>query len=155
MRAVLQRVSEASVSTDGKIIGQIEKGLLVLLGVREGDTEKDAEVLAEKIVKLRIFSDENDKLNLSVTDVGGAILVVSNFTLMADYKKGNRPNYMASASPDTANKLYEYFTECVKSKNIQVQTGKFGAPMKVSLLGDGPITIVMDSEVLLGKKENF
>ena len=151
MRAVLQRVSEASVVSDGSLTGKIEQGLMILLGVREGDTKADAEVLAEKISKLRIFSDENDKLNLSVKDVGGAALVVSNFTLMADYKKGNRPSYTDSAAPDIANELYEYFISLMKSKDIHTESGIFGADMKVSILNDGPITIVMDSEVLLKK----
>ena len=151
MRAVLQRVSEASVISDGVLMGKIERGLMILLGVRDGDTEADAEALAEKISKLRIFSDENDKLNLSVKDLGGSALVVSNFTLMADYKKGNRPSYTDSASPDVANKLYEYFISCMKSKEIHTESGVFGADMKVSIQNDGPITIVMDSEVLLRK----
>ena len=151
MRAVLQRVSEASVVADGSLTGKIEQGLMILLGVRDGDTKADAEVLAEKISKLRIFSDENDKLNLSVKDVGGATLVVSNFTLMADYKKGNRPSYTDSAAPDTANELYEYFISLMKSKEIHTESGVFGADMKVSIVNDGPITIVMDSEVLLKK----
>ena len=151
MRAVLQRVSEASVIADGVLTGKIEKGLMILLGVREGDTKGDAEALAEKISKLRIFSDENDKLNLSVRDVGGAVLVVSNFTLMADYKKGNRPSYTDSAPPDIANELYEYFISLMKSHEIHTESGVFGADMKVSIINDGPITIVMDSEVLLKK----
>ncbi len=151
MRAVLQRVSSASVTADGNMSGEIEKGLVILLGVREGDQEKDAELLAEKISKLRIFSDENDKLNLSLLDVGGAALVVSNFTLMADYKKGNRPSYTDSAAPARANELYEYFISQMKSKNIPTESGVFGADMAVSLVNDGPITIVMDSEILKGK----
>ena len=151
MRAVLQRVSEASVVADSMLTGKIEKGLLILLGVREGDDEKDADALAEKISKLRIFSDENDKLNLSVTDVGGSVLVVSNFTLMADYKKGNRPSYTDSAAPARACELYEYFISKMKEKSITTESGVFGADMAVSLVNDGPITIVMDSEVLLRK----
>ncbi len=151
MRAVIQRVSEASVVSDGTLTGKIEKGLMILLGVREGDTKADAEALAEKISKLRIFSDENDKLNLSLKDVGGAALVVSNFTLMADYKKGNRPSYTDSAAPDVANELYEYFISQMKSREIHTESGVFGADMKVSILNDGPITIVMDSEILLKK----
>lgn len=151
MRAVLQRVSGASVIADGVLTGKIEKGLVILLGVRDGDDEIDAEVLAEKISKLRIFSDENDKLNLSIKDVGGAALIVSNFTLMADYKKGNRPSYTDSAAPELANSLYEYFILQMKNKEISCQSGVFGADMALSLTNDGPITIVMDSEVLLKK----
>lgn len=151
MRAVLQRVSASSVVSDGVLTGKTERGLLILLGVREGDTKEDADALSEKISKLRIFSDENDKLNLSVVDVGGSILVVSNFTLMADYKKGNRPSYTDSASPECAKELYEYFISRIKDKGIVCQSGVFGADMKVSLVNDGPITIVMDSEILLRK----
>lgn len=152
MRAVLQRVIEASVVSDGILTGKIEKGLLVLLGVREGDAREDAAALAEKISKLRIFSDENDKLNLSLLDVGGSSLVVSNFTLIADYKKGNRPSYTNSASPECATELYDFFISQLKSKKIHTESGIFGADMKVSLVNDGPITIVMDSEVLLRKE---
>lgn len=151
MRAVLQRVSEASVVSDGILTGKTGAGLLILLGVREGDTKEDADALTEKISKLRIFSDENDKLNLSLLDVGGSALVVSNFTLVADYKKGNRPSYTDSASPECAKKLYEYFISRLKEKNVPCESGVFGADMKVSLVNDGPITIVMDSEVLLRK----
>ena len=151
MRAVLQRVSGASVRADGILTGKIEKGLVILLGVREGDTEKDADALAEKISKLRIFSDENDKLNLSVKDIGGAALVVSNFTLMADYKKGKRPSYTDSAAPERANELYEYFILQLKNRDVPCESGVFGADMALSLTNDGPITIVMDSEVLLKK----
>ena len=147
MIAVLQRVSRASVTVDKDTCGSIENGLLILLGVKNGDTEKDATLLADKISKLRIFSDENGKMNLSVRDVEGKVLVISNFTLLANYKKGNRPDYMNSAKPDEANRLYEYFCDYI-SALVPTERGIFGADMKVELLNDGPVTIVMDSEVL-------
>ncbi len=147
MIAVLQRVSRASVTVDGDICGSIENGLLILLGVKNGDSEKDATLLADKISKLRIFSDENGKMNLSVRDVEGKVLVISNFTLLANYKKGNRPDYMNGAKPDEANRLYEYFCDHI-STLVPTERGIFGADMKVELLNDGPVTIVMDSEIL-------
>jgi D-tyrosyl-tRNA(Tyr) deacylase len=147
MIAVLQRVTEASVTIDGSVKGKIDNGLLILLGVKEGDTERDVTLLADKISKLRIFSDENGKMNLSVKDTEGSALVISNFTLMANYKKGNRPDYMGGAKPQEANRLYTYFCDYL-STLIPTERGKFGADMKVSLLNDGPVTIVMDSEVL-------
>ena len=147
MIAVLQRVSRASVTVDKDMCGSIENGLLILLGVKNGDTEKDAVLLADKISKLRIFSDENGKMNLSVRDVEGKALVISNFTLLANYKKGNRPDYMNGAKPDEANRLYEYFCDYI-SALVPTERGIFGADMKVELLNDGPVTIVMDSEVL-------
>lgn len=147
MIAVLQRVSSASVTVDGCVCGKINNGLLILLGVKEGDTERDATLLADKISKLRIFSDDNGKMNLSVKDVLGSTLVISNFTLMANYKKGNRPDYMNGAKPDEANRLYEYFCDYI-STLVPTERGIFGADMKVELLNDGPVTIVMDSEVL-------
>ena len=148
MRAILQRVYSASVIADGVPAGKIGKGLYILLGVEKNDVRADAELLATKISKLRIFSDENGKMNLSVKDVLGDILVVSNFTLYANYSHGNRPDYFASASPDIANELYEYFMECLKCENIHVESGVFGADMKTELVTDGPVTIVMDSENL-------
>ena len=144
MRAVLQRVTRASVRVDGKIKGQIENGLLVFLGVGLEDTEEDAKRLVNKIVKLRIFSDENDKINLSVNDVGGSLLVISQFTLYADCRKGNRPNFMNAGKPDEANRLYEFFTEECKKYVQVVEKGVFGADMKVELLNDGPFTIVLE-----------
>lgn len=147
MIAVIQRVKNASVSIDGALHSKIDGGLLILLGVKDGDSERDAELLANKISKLRIFSDENDKMNLSVMDVNGSALVVSNFTLLANYKKGNRPDYMNGAKPDEANKLYEYFCSCI-STSVPTEKGVFGADMKIELLNDGPVTIVMDSEAL-------
>ena len=147
MIAVLQRVSRASVTVDNDTCGSIENGLLILLGVKNGDTEKDAALLADKISKLRIFSDENGKMNLSVRDVNGKALVISTFTLLANYKKGNRPDYMNGAKPDEANRLYECFCDYI-SALVPTERGIFGADMKVELLNDGPVTIVMDSEVL-------
>ena len=147
MIAVIQRVTKASVTIDSNLHSSIENGLLVLLGVKQGDDETDAQLLSRKIANLRIFSDENDKMNLSAIDVKGSILVVSNFTLLANYKKGNRPDYMNGAKPDEANRLYEYFCSCI-SQYLPTQKGVFGADMKIDLLNDGPVTIVMDSEVL-------
>ena len=153
MIAVLQRVNNASVSVDGEIVGSCGKGLCILLGVAEDDCERDADALAEKIVGLRIFTDDNDKMNLSLLDVSGEMLVVSNFTLLAAYRKGKRPDYMRAAHPDKANALYEYFSELCRSKGVKVEQGRFGAHMEVLISGDGPVTITMDSKVLLdGKK---
>ena len=148
MRAVLQRVFSASVIADGVKSGEIGKGLYILIGVEKCDEKQDAELLAAKISKLRIFSDENGKMNLSVKDVSGDILVVSNFTLYANYSHGNRPDYFASAAPDTANELYEYFKACLGQADIHVESGVFGADMKSDIVTDGPVTIVMDSENL-------
>lgn len=148
MIAVLQRVKNASVSIDGKINGECGKGLMILLGVAKDDTENDARLLATKISKLRIFCDENGKMNLSVKDINGEVLIVSQFTLLANYKKGNRPDYFDAGSPDHANTLYEYFVELMKCEVKHVGTGIFGADMQVSILNDGPVTIVMDSNQL-------
>lgn len=152
MKAVLQRVSQASVSVDGMVTGECGKGLMILLGVAEGDTERDAELLASKILKLRIFSDDNGKMNLSVTDVDGEMLIISQFTLLANYAHGNRPDYLASAKPDEAKRLYEYFIAQMNGKVKRLGCGIFGADMQVSLINDGPVTIVMDSNVLAGGK---
>ena len=152
MIAVIQRTAHASVSVDGACAGKIEKGLLILLGVADGDDKTDAELLSEKITKLRIFNDNGGKMNLSVGDVGGGILVISNFTLLANYRKGNRPDYMGVAAPNDASDLYDYFCDCVKAKFGSVERGVFGADMQVELLNDGPVTIVMDSAVLREKK---
>ena len=148
MRAVLQRVYSASVIADGVKSGEIGKGIYILIGVEKNDTVQDAELLATKISKLRIFSDENGKMNLSVKDIDGEILVVSNFTLYANYSHGNRPDYFSSASPEIADSLYEHFKDCLRSADINVESGVFGADMKSDLITDGPVTIVMDSENL-------
>ena len=153
MKAVLQRVTEASVKVDGQLVGSCGHGLLILLGVAEGDTEQDAMLLAEKIAKLRIFCDDAGKMNLSVKDIDGEALVISQFTLLANYRHGNRPDYLASAPVDEANRLYEYFADLMAQRLRRVERGIFGADMKVSLLNDGPVTIVMDSEVLKAKKQ--
>ena len=148
MIAVIQRVQNSSVSIEGKINGECSHGLMILLGVAKGDTELDAKLLATKISKLRIFCDENGKMNLSVKDVDGEVLVVSQFTLLANYKKGNRPDYFGAAEPQAAIPLYEYFVELMRAEVKHVDTGVFGADMKVSILNDGPVTIVMDSNQL-------
>ncbi len=148
MKAILQRCVDAEVRIEGEVVGKCEKGLMVLLGVAKGDEERDAEVLAKKIAKLRIFEDPEGKMNLSVMDIGGSALVVSNFTLLADYRKGNRPDYFGSEAPERADQLYEYFASCLRNEGLHVETGRFGADMKVSLVNDGPVTIDMDSSVL-------
>ncbi len=144
MRIVLQRVSSASVIVDGKICGEIGTGYLVLLGVGQGDTEEDCRRLADKIINLRIFSDENDKINLSLGDVGGDLLVVSQFTLYADCRKGNRPNFIQAGKPDEAERLYNYFADYCRSKGKHVEMGIFGADMKVQLVNDGPFTVILE-----------
>ena len=147
MRIVIQRVSSANVSIDGEIVGQIDKGVLILLGVTPEDTEADADWLVGKVGKLRIFDDANGVMNLSLLDTGAEALVVSQFTLMASYKKGNRPSYIHAAPPQVAIPLYEYFVkQLIEAIGKEVPTGKFGADMKVSLVNDGPVTIVMDSK---------
>ena len=152
MKAVLQRVKKASVVVDGETVGSCGEGLMILLGVAQGDTEEDAKLLAAKICNLRIFTDENDKMNLSVKDIDGEALVISQFTLMANYKKGNRPDYLESAPPAEANRLYEFFKSLMAAELRHVGCGVFGAHMEVSLINNGPVTIVMDSEVLKKKK---
>ena len=148
MIAVLQRVKNAAVTADGVPTGEIGEGLMILLGVLAGDTETDAVLLCDKIAKLRIFTDENDKMNLSVNDIGGGALVVSNFTLAANYAKGNRPDYLNAAHPTVAEPLYARFTELLGERIARVETGRFGADMQISMTADGPVTIVMDSLVL-------
>jgi len=145
MRAVVQRVKYASVTIDEKVVSKIDNGFLVLLGVHEDDTENDAEYLAKKCSGMRIFEDDEEKMNLSVKDVEGSFLVVSNFTLYADCKKGNRPSFVNAARPEKAIPLYEKFVSCVRENGIECQTGEFGADMKVELLNDGPVTIVIES----------
>jgi len=145
MRAVIQRVSRAQVTVDDEITGTIDLGLLVLLGVSISDTETDADYLAEKITGLRIFEDSEGKMNLSVADVHGAILAVSQFTLYGDARKGRRPSFDSAARPDQANKLYEYFVEKIRTAGLRCETGRFQAEMKVELTNDGPVTILLDS----------
>lgn len=148
MKAVIQRVKMAEVSVDGSVIGKIEKGILVLLGVYEDDTYEDTEILARKTANLRIFCDENDKMNLSVQDVDGSALVISNFTLCADTKKGNRPSFTPAKSPEEANAQYEHFCQKLLENGVQrVEKGSFGADMQVELINDGPVTIVLDTEI--------
>ena len=146
MKAVIQRVTSASVDVDGERISEIGRGLLILLGVAEGDTDRDAEVLAAKIANLRIFSDEQDKMNLSLLTVEGEALVVSQFTLCASCVRGRRPDFFSAAKPDEAERLYLYFCERIKSEGVsRIATGVFGADMKVSLVNDGPVTIILDT----------
>jgi D-tyrosyl-tRNA(Tyr) deacylase len=148
MTAVVQRVLNAEVRIGGEVVGKCDGGLMILLGVAAGDAEEDAIVLAEKLLKFRIFSDENGKMNLSVKDVDGELLVISQFTLLANYAHGNRPDYLASAKPGEANRLYEYFISLVEKEVKHTGHGEFGADMQVSLVNNGPVTIVMDSGVL-------
>jgi len=145
MRAVIQRVKEARVKIKNEVIAEIGNGLLVLLGVKNKDTEKDAKFLAEKILNLRIFPDEKGKMNLSLLDIKGEILIVSQFTLYGDCKKGRRPSFVEAASPEIAEKLYEKFTEEIKKSGLKTKTGKFGALMKVELINDGPVTLILES----------
>lgn len=144
MKAVIQRVSNASVTVNNEICGKINKGYLILLGVGQEDTEQDCIRIADKIIKLRIFSDENDKINLSLKDVNGELLIVSQFTLYADCRKGNRPNFTQAGKPDLAERLYNFFVDYCKKSIPVVQTGIFGADMKVELLNDGPFTVILD-----------
>jgi len=146
MRAILQRVSEARVQIDGATVGEIGHGLLVLLGVTKSDTAEQARWLADKIVSLRIFNDADGKMNLDVAEVGGAILVVSQFTLYGDCSKGRRPSFIDAAPPEVAIPLYEEFINAVKAHGIPTATGRFGAMMQVSLINDGPVTLILDSK---------
>lgn len=152
MIAVIQRIQSATVYADGVLSGRVGAGLYILLGVGVEDTQRDAELLAAKIKKLRIFTDDNGKMNLSVMDVGGEVMVVSNFTLYANYAHGNRPDYLRSARPEQAIPLYERFIALMKEDISSVSTGKFGADMRTELVTDGPVTIVMDSAVLIKNK---
>ena len=148
MKAVIQRVSEASVTVDGEFVSKIDKGYLILLGVMDDDTEYDADVLAKKTSTLRVFEDDEGKMNLDIQNVDGEVLAVSQFTLCADVKKGNRPSFIRSAHPDRANELYEYFCNKLLENGVKsVKKGVFGADMKVKLLNDGPVTILYDSEM--------
>ena len=144
MRVVLQRVSGASVSVDGKITGEIGKGLVVLVGFGREDTEENVEKMAQKLLKLRVFSDENDKINLSVTDVGGGLLIVSQFTLYWNCEKGTRPSFDGAMEPQRAEELYNMFTERMRRSGLEVGTGIFGADMQVSLVNDGPVTVNLE-----------
>lgn len=146
MRVVVQRVKHASVTINGTVNGKINNGFLVLLGVQSTDSEQDVDYLVKKVTNLRIFSDENDKMNLSLKDVNGELLIVSQFTLYANCKEGNRPSFVEAAKPDIAIPLYEYFVSGCKKIIPVVETGIFGADMKVDLLNDGPVTIIMDSK---------
>ena len=146
MRVVLQRVAHASVTVDGKIIGKIQRGFLLLVGVTHDDAMEDREYLVRKIVQMRIFEDEEGKLNRSIQDIGGEILSVSQFTLYADTKKGNRPSFSKAAPGDVALKMFEQFNGLLRDTGIPVETGQFGADMKVELLNDGPVTILLDSK---------
>jgi D-tyrosyl-tRNA(Tyr) deacylase len=145
MRALIQRVSEASVTVDGEVLGEINEGLLILICSMQGDTEAQADKLAAKIAKLRIFKDDEGRINRSLRDIEGSALVVSQFTLAADTSRGNRPGFSTAASPEDGNRLYEYFASQVAAQGIPVAKGRFGADMKVRLLNDGPVTIWMDT----------
>ena len=144
MKLVIQRVSEAKVEIKNKIVGKIEKGFLVLFGAREGDTKEQADFLAQKLCNLRVFEDENGKMNLSIKDIDGELLIVSQFTLYADCQKGNRPSFVNAGKPEIANELYEYFIKKCRNLVKNVEKGVFGADMQVSLLNDGPVTIILE-----------
>jgi D-tyrosyl-tRNA(Tyr) deacylase len=146
MKAVIQRVTQSAVTVDGRSVGAIGPGLMVLLGVAHGDTPEDCRYLAEKIVNLRIFEDDQGKMNRSLRDVNGAMLVVSQFTLMGDCRKGRRPSFVAAAPPEEAEARYLEFCQCVREKGIDVSTGRFGAMMQVSLINDGPVTLIVESK---------
>ena len=146
MRIVIQRVTHASVTVDGEIVGKIGEGILLLLGVADGDTEEDIKYLADKAAKLRIFRDENDKMNLSLNDIGGEILIVSQFTLYGDCRKGRRPSFDAAGKPDFAEMMYEKFCAYMRTIVDKVECGRFGADMKVELLNNGPVTFILDSK---------
>jgi D-aminoacyl-tRNA deacylase len=146
MRAVIQRVSESSVKVGDRTTGTIRTGLMVLLGVSQGDTQQEADYLADKIINLRIFEDENGKMNRSLLEVGGEMLVVSQFTLLGDCRKGRRPSFIQAAAPELANELYEYFVRITNEKGIEVQTGEFRAMMSVSLVNEGPVTLILESK---------
>ena len=146
MKIVIQRVTESYVEVNKQIVGKINQGLMLLIGIDETDTQDDANWLIQKILNLRIFSDQDGKLNLSVLDIKGELLCISRFTLIAEYKKGNRPSFIKAMNPDGAIKLFEYFKDELKKSQLKIESGIFGADMKVSLVNDGPVTIVMDSK---------
>lgn len=144
MKIVVQRVKKADVKVDGEIVGKIDKGFMVLVGVTHTDTKENADYLAKKLCKLRVFEDENEKMNLSLKDVGGKLLLISQFTLYANTADGNRPSFIEAAKPEQANEIYEYFCDKCKEQGIEVQKGIFGAHMDVSLINDGPVTIIIE-----------
>lgn len=146
MRIILQRVSKAQVEIESQTVAQIEKGFLILLGIEDGDDKQDADWLLQKITQMRVFSDADGKMNLPISEVNGKVLVVSQFTLYASTKKGNRPSFIRAARPDKAVPMYEYFIETLRQNNIEVATGEFGADMQISLTNDGPVTIILDSK---------
>ena len=146
MRAVIQRVSRASVTVDGKVNGSIGRGVLVFLGVGKDDTQADIDFIADKIANLRIFEDDSGRMNLSVTDIGGAVLLISQFTLFGDCRKGRRPDFTAAGAPDMANQLYEQTIAAVKAKGVPVETGVFAAHMDIDSINDGPVTLILDSK---------
>ncbi len=146
MKAVIQRVSEGSVSVEGKIIGEIKQGLVILLGVTHDDTREDADYLSEKIVNLRIFTDDAGKMNRSLLDINGAVLAISQFTLYGNTRKGRRPSFIEAAPPEIADPLYEYFMANIREKGVVVEKGQFGAMMQVKIFNDGPVTILLDSQ---------
>lgn len=149
MRLVIQRVSKASVEIEGKVNGKIDEGFMLLVGITNDDNKEVVEKMADKLINLRIFEDENEKLNLSLMDVKGEILSISQFTLYANCKKGRRPSFLDAAKPDLSKPLYEYFNEHLEKKGVHVETGIFGAMMNVSLINDGPTTIILDSKEIL------
>jgi D-tyrosyl-tRNA(Tyr) deacylase len=150
MRAVVQRVSRAEVRIDGRVVGQIARGLVVLLGVANGDSEADAAHLVDKILGLRIFADDTGKMNLSIAQAAGALLVVSQFTLLADTNSGRRPSFINAAAPDDARRLYQHFLSLARTRDVKVENGEFGATMDVELVNDGPVTIVLDTREMRG-----
>jgi len=155
MIAVIQRVTHASVTIDGTEHGSCGRGFMILLGVAKGDSERDAELLADKIAKMRIFEDADEKMNLALNDIGGSVLVIPNFTLLASYRRGNRPDFLGAEVPARASALFDYFCDYIGKSIPSVGRGVFGADMQVSLVNDGPITIHMDSEVLKAPKSSF
>ncbi|WP_164668510.1 D-aminoacyl-tRNA deacylase [Virgibacillus doumboii] len=146
MKAVIQRANSSSVSVEGEIVGEIDHGFVILLGVTHDDTEEDALYLVNKLVHLRIFEDENEKMNLSLKDVSGKVLSISQFTLFADTRKGRRPNFLEAAKPDHADKMYRHFNQLIEEQDVRVETGKFGEMMNVQLTNQGPVTIILDSK---------
>ena len=149
MKLVIQKVKKAKVEVEDKTVGQIEKGYMVLLGVKKGDTKENADYLARKLCNLRIFEDENGKMNLSIKDVNGELLIISQFTLYANCKKGRRPSFLDAAKPEISKPLYEYFNQALENAGVHTETGIFGAMMKVSLINDGPTTIILDSKEII------